>query len=139
MFQAIKTSLDNKAVVSELTNKLGLGPENLIARLAIAHSISQGRKLDQKDARDAKGKVYNANVLFGEHQDLYIAIICQHYRLTRTDRNVHKYVKMHLDDGLELIAELVRENPNLLLSDFVMSSVRTGLSHLGEVSGVNGR
>ena len=43
MLKSIKTSEANRSVVAELTAKLGMGPENLIARIAFAYSISQGR------------------------------------------------------------------------------------------------
>ena len=41
MFSHIKTSKENKEVVTQLTNKLSLGAENVIARIAIAHSLAQ--------------------------------------------------------------------------------------------------
>ena len=49
MFSHIKTSKENKEVVTQLTNKLSLGAENVIARIAIAHSLAQEEKLDLKD------------------------------------------------------------------------------------------
>ena len=46
----IRTSLENKTVVQDLTKKMNLGTENLVSRIAFAYSISRGTKLDlQKD------------------------------------------------------------------------------------------
>ena len=37
MFTQIKTSKENKDIVSQLTRKLGLGTENIIARIAYTY------------------------------------------------------------------------------------------------------
>ena len=44
MFTQIKTSKENKEVVSLLTRKLGFGAENVIARVAFTYSLSTNRK-----------------------------------------------------------------------------------------------
>ena len=56
MFTQIKTSKENKEVVALLTRKLGLGTENVIARIAYTYSLSQDKKLDLNDIKDAGGK-----------------------------------------------------------------------------------
>jgi DNA sulfur modification protein DndE len=43
MFSSIRTSIKNKNVVTDLTRKIGLGPENTVARLAFAYSLAKGR------------------------------------------------------------------------------------------------
>ena len=55
-FASIKTSAANKEVVTDLTRKLGLGPENVIARLAMCYSLSTDTKFTVKDVQDSKGK-----------------------------------------------------------------------------------
>ena len=72
MIKSIKTSESNRAIVTELTNKLSIGPENIIARVALAYSVSQGRKLNLSQIADSKGKEYSSNVLFGEYQEIPI-------------------------------------------------------------------
>ena len=67
MFTHIRTSKENKEVVTQLTSKLNLGTENVIARIAIAHSLAQGKKLDLKDLKDSGGKEYSKAVLFGDN------------------------------------------------------------------------
>jgi len=130
MIKSIKTSEANRGIVADLTNKLGMGPENIIARIAFAYSISLGRKLDLSHMRDSKGKEYSSKVLFGEYQELYLAIICQHYEINIMNFDIPRYVKMHIDDGLELISEIISSNPNLPVFDFVLDLVEPGLALL---------
>lgn len=130
MIKSIKTSESNRIVVSELTNRLGMGPENVIARIALAYSVSQGRKLNLSQIADSKGKEYNSKVLFGDKQEIYIAIICQLYNINSANLDVPKYIKMHVDDGLELIQGMIQDNPNLQIFDFVIDQIETGIKGL---------
>lgn len=130
MLRSIKTSEKNRELVAELTAKLGFGPENLIARIAFAYSISQDRRLHLSDIKDSKGKEYSGSVLFGDYLPVYIALICQHYDLPKFDYDVPKYIKMHIDDGLSLISDVMKTNPNLNLFDFVLELTDKGLEDL---------
>lgn len=127
MFTHIKTSKENRIVVAELTRKLNLGPENVIARIAFAYSISKDRKLSLLDIKDSQGKEYSKNVLFGDYFSYYLAILCTHYNLYKTDKDIPKYIKLHIDDGLELIYNEIKENPNLNGFDFVIDKIEKGL------------
>jgi len=127
MIKSIKTSESNRTVVSELTNRLSMGPENVIARIALAYSVSQGRKLALSQIADSKGKEYSSNVLFGDNQEIYTAIICQLYNINAANLDISKYIKMHVDDGLELMQGIIRDNPNLTVFDFVFDQVVQGL------------
>ena len=64
MFNSIKTSKENKIVVTELSRKFNLGAENIIARIALAYSLSQDRLLSLTDIADSQGKEYSKNILF---------------------------------------------------------------------------
>lgn len=136
MIRSIKTSEKNRKVVRELTTKLGLGPENLIARIAFAYSVTQGRKLDLSDIQDSKGKEYSAKVLFGDYSEIYVAIVCQHYGIYKTDYDIPRYIKMHIDDGLGLISQTMRENTNLSLFDFIVEQIDNGLESSKMPAGV---
>ena len=105
MFNQIRTSKENKEIVSRLTNKLGLGAENVIARIAIGFSISKKKKLDINKVKDSSGKTYSYKILLGEYDRLYIALICQLYKIHQSDPDLPKYLKLHLDDGLEILAK----------------------------------
>ena len=105
MFNQIKTSKENKEVVSRITTKLRLGAENVIARIAIGYSISKNKKLDINNVKDSSGKTYTYKILLGEYDRIYIAMICQLYEIHQSDPDLSKYIKLHLDDGLDKLAE----------------------------------
>lgn len=127
MFSTIRTSRANKDTVTQLTNKLNLGAENVIARLAFSYSLNTNRKLDLHEMRDAGGKEYNSKVLFGNYTDIYIALLCVHYNLYKSDKDLARYVKMHIDDGLELIAKEVEAKDSITGNDFIINEIEKGL------------
>ena len=103
MFTHIRTSKENKVLITQLTRQYNLGAENVIARIAIAHSLEQGEKLELAELKDSGGKEYSKGVLLGDMEDIYIGMICSFYRIHRSNQDLGKYVKGHLDDGLFLI------------------------------------
>jgi DNA sulfur modification protein DndE len=128
MFTQIKTSKENKEVVSLLTRKLGLGTENVIARIAYTYSLSQDKKLDLNNIKDAGGKEYSKSVLFGEYYDMYLGLLCVHYGLYKTDKDISRYIKMHVDEGLKLLNEEVNERSNIDGFDFLIEKINLGLN-----------
>lgn len=130
MFSQIKTSAKNKEIVTELTRKFNLGAENIIARIAIAYSLQSGEKFSPIDVQDSGGKEYSRNVLFGNNYPIYRAMICSYYKITDTDRDVYRYFKIHLDHGLQLIYNDVKNNPNLVGYDYLFDKIEIGLNQL---------
>lgn len=128
MFTQIKTSKENKEVVTLLTRKLGLGAENVIARMAFTYSLSQDKKLDLNNIKDAGGKEYSKSVLFGEYYDMYLGLLCVHYGLYKTDKDIGRYIKMHVDDGLQLLNQEVNERSNIDGFDFLSEKINNGIS-----------
>jgi DNA sulfur modification protein DndE len=128
MFTQIKTSKENKEIVSQLTRKLGLGKENIIARIAYSYSLSKGIKLDLNNIENSMGKEYNKSVLFGDYADIYVAMVCTHYNLYKTDKDIAKYIKMHVDDGLQLLNIEVENRSNIDGFDFLSEKIKHGLS-----------
>ncbi len=126
-FNTITTSAENKVVVAELTRKLNLGAENVIARIAIGYSLSTGEKFKPTDALDSKGKQYSKKTLLGEFLPHYIAMICTHYSIYKTDKDVPKYIKIHLDHGLKKIAQEFNTSKSLTGIDFIFNNVKKGL------------
>lgn len=126
MFNNIKTSKANKERVVLLTRKLNLGPENLIARLALSYSLANDRQLDLDKVQDSGGKEYSKKVLFGDFESHYIAMICIHYNLHKSDRDIPKLIKLHIDDGLELIWDEV-ENSGVSGTDYLIRKIEEGL------------
>lgn len=127
MFTQIKTSKENKEVVSLLTRKLGLGTENIIARIAYSYSLSKGNHLDLNNIENSTGKEYSKSVLFGDYSEIYIAMICTHYNLYKTDKDIAKYIKMHVDEGLQLLNKEVEERSNIDGFEFLIEKINDGL------------
>jgi DNA sulfur modification protein DndE len=127
MFTQIRTSKENKEIVSQLTRTLGLGAENVIARIALTYSLSKDNKLELKNIHNSSGKEYSKSVLFGEYYDYYLGLICVHYNLYKTDKDLPKYIKMHIDDGLQLLNEEINERSNIDGFDFLVEKIEVGL------------
>lgn len=127
MFSSIRTSEENREIITMLTYKLQLGTENVIARIALAYSLAQEKKLELKDLQDSKGKEYSQKVLFGDQLPYYVAAICQFYNINKTDGNIPRYIKMHIDNGLGLLGAEVKSNPNQLGFDFLLKEINGGV------------
>ena len=132
MFTSIKTSRSNKYIVTDLSRKFNLGAENIIARIALTYSLSKDRLLSLTDISDSQGKEYSKNVLFGSNLPYYVGLICVKYGLYKTDKDIPKYIKMHIDDGLQLMNNELRDNPNLNGYDYLIDKIETGLNGLME-------
>jgi Domain of unknown function (DUF1832). len=131
MFTQIKTSTKNRENVVELTRKFNLGAENVIARIALAYSLQSGVRFSPLDIKDSGGKEYSKNVLFGSYFPVYLSMVCTLYQVSDADKNIPRYFKLHLDDGLERIAKDVKENPNLLGYDYLFDKINDGLAAIG--------
>ena len=130
MFTSIKTSKSNKYIVTDLSRKFNLGAENIIARIALTYSLSKDRILSLTDISDSQGKEYSKNVLFGSNLPYYVGLVCVKYGLYKTDKDIPKYIKMHIDDGLQLLNNELRDNPNLNGYDYLIDKIETGLNGL---------
>ena len=130
MFTSIKTSRTNKDIVTDLSRKFNLGAENIIARIALTYSLSKDRLLSLTDIADSQGKEYSKNVLFGNNLPYYIGLICVKYGLYKTDKDIPKYIKMHIDDGLQLMNKESQDNPNLNGYDYLIDKITNGLEDI---------
>ena len=130
MFTQIKTSKENKAIVTDLSRKFNLGAENVVARIAFVYSLSLGRKFQVTDMLDSQGKEYSKNVLFGSNYSFYIGLVCVHYGLYKTDKDIPKYIKMHIDDGLQIMNRELKDNPNLTGFDYLIDKIDNGLADI---------
>jgi DNA sulfur modification protein DndE len=130
MFSNIRTTKANKEIVARLTSKLSLGTENVIARISLTYSIAADRKLDLSHIGDSLGKEYSFKVLFGDYSDYYIALVAVHYQLYKTDKDIPKYIKMHIDDGLQLINLDIENKYSLSGTDFLINEIEKGLQFI---------
>lgn len=130
MFTSIKTSRANKDIVTDLSRKFNLGAENIIARIALTYSLSKDCLLSLTDIADSQGKEYSKNVLFGNNLPYYIGLICVKYGLYKTDKDIPKYIKLHIDDGLQLMNNELQDNPNLNGYDYLIDKITNGLENI---------
>ena len=130
MFTSIKTSRANKDIVTDLSRKFNLGAENIIARIALTYSLSKDRLLSLTDIADSQGKEYSKNALFGNNLPYYIGLICVKYGLYKTDKDIPKYIKLHIDDGLQLMNKELQDNPNLNGYDYLIDKITNGLENI---------
>ena len=112
MLSSIKTNLENRSVITELTNKLQLGAENVVARIALGKSLAEAALYDpDQDWTDSKGKEYPARVLFGAHLPFYVGLVSQKYQLAKDHPDIPRLLKIHLDQGLQsLFSEYQKSN-----------------------------
>lgn len=134
----IRTSEANQEIVRKLTAKLPVGTrENVIARIALGYSLQNGRRFSNSEFNlyDAKGKEYKDHVLFdARYREFYVALICQHYNVYKTNENIPKYIKLHIDHGLELMDNLFSNNNNYTFLDFLTEHLDKGISMLDNVN-----
>lgn len=130
----IRTSETNQEIVRKLTSKLPVGTkENVIARIALGYSLQNGKRFSSSEFNvyDSKGKEYKDHILFdAKYRDFYISLICQHYGIYKTSENIPKYIKLHIDHGLELMDILFENNNNYTFLDFLIEHLDKGISFL---------
>jgi len=129
----IKTSEKSWEIIRRLTPKLSdRTPDNVIARIALGFSLQKEKKFTANDfsTYDSKGKEYKEQTLFSEtYKKFYIALICQYYGIYRTDENIPKYVKLHIDHGLELLDNIFSAS-DYTFFDFLNEYIEKGTAHL---------
>lgn len=127
----IKTSKANQDVVSFLTQKLpGNIKENIIARVALGYSLASGKRFTQQEFSkyDSQGKEYKENILFdSSYRDFYVALVCQAYGINKNNDLIPKYVKLHIDHGLESIYYLFQNRPQYTFFDFLVENLGKGI------------
>ncbi|MEP1778596.1 DndE family protein [Reichenbachiella sp.] len=133
----IHTSKANKEIVQKLSRKiLGGAAENVIARIALGYSLQTGRKFTSGEFRiyDSGGKEYKEHILFdAKYRDYFVALICQHYEVHKTNDNIPRYIKLHIDDGLEAINQLFESNPKYTIFDFLTDHLENGIANLEHI------
>ncbi len=131
----IKTNQENKSVVSNLTKKFDFGNDAVIARIAIAYSLQQMTKYDDNaNILDNSGKEYHGHNLFnGDTEYLYRALFNQYYGEIITDDQWQKLIKLHLDDGLSKLNNLIYTQSSNHI-DVLINSIKDGLQLLDAIN-----
>ena len=129
----IKTSSE---LVKKLTNSMGLGEENHIARIALAYSLVKSTYDENKNYNTTdKQKEYKDNTLFGNYREYYISLISQKYKIHKDHNDIRKYLKWHIDNGLELINKYFEENKNVSGMEFLLDNVEEGIGNMADDEG----
>lgn len=132
----IATSKEHKAVVTKLTQQLPTGTsENVIARIALGYSLSTDKSFTPQEFNtyDSGGKEYKDHILFDPAQrDFYVALICQRYGISKNNENIPKYIKLHIDHGLDKINYLFEHNPQYTIFDFLVEYLGKGIDAIEE-------
>ena len=129
IFTHIRTSEKNHSKVVELTRKFGFGAENVAARIALATSLASGKDMDLIKLQNSAGKQYRTTVLFGKHMETYVSMVAVKYGLHRTNKDVAKLIKMHVDDGIEMMYVSLQESPNADPFHHLAEKIELGLNH----------
>lgn len=129
-FTHIRTSEKNHAKVVELTRKFGFGAENVAARVALATSLASGKRMDLNEIQNSAGKQYRTTILFGKHTETYVSMVAVKYGLHRTNKDVPRLIKMHIDDGIEQLHSRHLSQQSSDPSEALMSAVGQGLLKL---------
>lgn len=139
----IKTSEKSKERIFRLTNKLQSFSKtnvshNIIARIALAYSLSKDQKLSLDNISDSWGKEFKSDVLLGNYGNIYISMIVQNYGIRSNDTNLPKYFKMHIDHGLELIDNELSSNIKITMSDLLLDYINSGIETLRLLKPISG-
>ena len=102
----VSTSEETEAILAKLQSRFSVTSKNILMRIALAYSLTRGRKLSLSKPEDTKGNPYKEITIVGNYRSYYIALICQFYDIYKTDSDIPKYFKLHIDDGLRLLEKL---------------------------------
>jgi DNA sulfur modification protein DndE len=133
----ISTSQETEEILGRLSSKFSLPSKNILMRIAFAYSLTRGRKIDLSKAEDTKGNPYKEFTVVGYYRTYYVALICQFYGIFKTDSDIPKYFKLHIDDGLRLLDKLFSENSNYNFSDFLLAHIERGIDSLEQTITTN--
>ena len=99
--------------LSQIKNKTGLTP-NILARFAICMSIKD-RSMPNPEEYNMEGSELTPNVLFGEHEQIYLALILTRLKTDKLDPELYlnKMTRAHLNRGVKALFPRIND-----LSDF---------------------
>lgn len=135
---SIKTSKANLPVLERLKQAYDFKYYYVPARIAIAYSLQLKHRfnISTHTVLDNGGKEIDEKDLFG-HRDsltLYHSLLNQHYGRLIEDSEFMKLVKLHMDDGLEILGKELLDSGRGKFAhvDFLISIVKRGLSLIND-------
>ncbi|WP_339467165.1 DndE family protein [Pseudomonas capeferrum] len=94
-----KVSASSTAKLKFLKSKTGLTP-NILSRFAIALALADDNGLGNASVSDLDGQEFNAPTLFGEHLDLYEALLRQFTHQSTLEWDPVRHVASLIELGL---------------------------------------
>jgi len=112
-FSRLYSSARSRSLLGFLKTKTGLTP-NILGRFAICLSLKDP-SIPNPDEFDERGNELHPNVLFGEHEQMFMALMLERLHRDKLDPKIYlnRMVRAHLNRGV--IALYPRLND---LSDF---------------------
>ena len=112
-FSRYKFSIRSQNLFSQLKSRTGLGI-NVLARYAICLSLKDP-SIPNPDEFDEQGMDILPSVLFGEHENIYMALMLDRLHRDKLDPELylHKMTRAHLNRGATALFPRIHE-----LSDF---------------------
>ena len=112
-FSRIKMSSRSQRMLGELKYKTGLTP-NILARFAICMSLKE-KSIPNPDEYNEEGSEITPNVLFGEYEQIYLALMINRLNKDKLDPEIYlnKMMRSHLNRGTVALGPRIND-----LSDF---------------------
>jgi DNA sulfur modification protein DndE len=113
-FSRYKFSSRTQGLYSALKNRTGLS-NNILARYALCLSLKDP-SIPNPDEFDENGSEILPSVLFGEHENIYTALMLDRLNTDNLDSELyfHKMTRAHLNRGATILFSRVHE-----LTDFI--------------------
>lgn len=99
----LKTSVKCQKTLEELKQRTNITP-NILCRYAIGLSILEETPVDLYKVKDTNGQEFNRQVLTGQYDSVFKALIIQNAGHPLTDEDYFPtYIKAHIERGVELL------------------------------------
>ena len=112
-FSRVRISSRSQRIFGDLKTKTGLTP-NLLARFALCMSLKE-KSIPNPDEYNEEGSELAPNVLFGEYEQIYLALMINRLNHDKLDPEIYlnKMMRSHLNRGTVALGPRIND-----LSDF---------------------
>ena len=113
IFNRLRTSTRSTRLLGDMKMRTGLTP-NILARFAICLSIKE-KSIPNPDEFNKDGSELAPNVLFGEHESIYFALMLNRLKHDKLDPEIYldEMTRAHLNRGVIALRPRIND-----LSDF---------------------
>ena len=111
-FNLITVSTRSTRILSDLRSKTGLTP-NISARFAICMSLKD-RSVPNPDEFNKGGSKFEPNILFGKHEQIYLALMLNRLKVDRLDPELYlnEMTRAHLNRGVIALRPRINDLSN---------------------------